>query len=151
MNARILSVETKLPDGLRSQDEALLAAGYTDKNNPLHRKAAAVFRSAGVEKRSWFLRGRPFCLPDKDELYERHVAGVRALAPPVAEAAVEAAGLAMRDIGFLVFATESGLTVPAFSMELAHALGIGEDKATCNLLGFGCNALVPAMDLAVTR
>ncbi len=113
------------------------------------RKAHCIFKTAGVERRAMWLPREdyePGC--DPDDFHRRYRDGVAALAPRVAAEALLGAGLGGEDVDFVVFASCTGYTCPGYSVELAHALGVPEDRPTANILGMGCSALVPALRAA---
>jgi predicted naringenin-chalcone synthase len=143
-----LGFATQTPKQRFSQDELFQLAKYEDCSPADRRKFQALFRAAGVKTRAMYLTREQYQpTQNADEFHIRYVAGVRELAPLVAREALQRAGVRVGELDFLVFVSCTGYTCPGFSAELAHTLGMREDRPTANLLGMGCSALVPGLEL----
>jgi alkylresorcinol/alkylpyrone synthase len=147
----IIGLATGTPPKSFPQDELFKMAGYDAFPEATRRKFRALFRVSGVERRAMFLESDSRPSGDPDDFDARYIAGLRALAPPVASEAIRRAGLTPADIDFVVFCSCTGYTCPGFSVELARELGVPDDRPTASFLGMGCSAFVPSLERAWDR
>ena len=147
-----LAFATRTPPKNFAQQDLFKMAGYADFPLEERRRVQALFRAVGVERRAmWLSESNYRPSHDPNDFHQRYISGIREIAPKVAAQALEKAGLKGSDLDFLVFSSCTGYTCPGYSVELAYALGMPEDRPTANLLGMGCSSLVPALERAVDR
>lgn len=139
---------TRTPKHIFPQEELFRMAGYQDFPPAERRRFQALFRAAGVGSRAMCLNEEHYRpSEDPNDFHSRYVAGVRELAPSVAGEALRRAGVSAEELDFLVFVSCTGYTCPGFSAELAFTLGMRSDRPTASLLGMGCSALIPGLNL----
>lgn len=149
MSVYWLSFSTATPPRSFSQEELFELAGYSKYSPEIQRQFQVLFRASGVKRRGmWINEENPRPSTHPDEFHQRYMEGLRAIAPLAANRALDRAGLKGSDIDFVVFASCTGYSCPGFSVELAHLLGVREDRPTASFLGMGCSALVPSLDRA---
>ena len=88
-----------------------------------------------------------FCI-DPDTLARRYAEHAPALAAAAARRALEAAGLAASDIDAVVVSTCTGYLCPGLSGYVVESLGLRRDVLAFDLVGQGCAAALPNMQLA---
>jgi alkylresorcinol/alkylpyrone synthase/polyketide synthase Type III len=140
--ARILGIGTAVPPLAYTQDEVYRISGYT------RRIIQSVFRNAAIDRRKLALP--PGHRPTRDpDWFARHYEewAIR-LGSQAASSALHAAGLNASDVDYLVATSCTGYLCPGVSQWLARELGLSPRARTANLVGMGCNAVVPALERA---
>ena len=84
---------------------------------------------------------------DPDTLDRRFLANAPALAAEAAERALAAAGLVPGDIGAVVVSTCTGYLCPGLSGYVAERVGLGPSVQAFDLVGQGCAAALPNLQL----
>ncbi|HEY2189359.1 MAG TPA: 3-oxoacyl-[acyl-carrier-protein] synthase III C-terminal domain-containing protein [Caldimonas sp.] len=84
---------------------------------------------------------------DPDTLDRRFLANAPALAAEAAEAALAAAGLDAGEIGAVVVSTCTGYLCPGLSGYVVERIGLGADVQAFDLVGQGCAAALPNLQL----
>ena len=84
---------------------------------------------------------------DPDTLAQRFLTHAPALAASAAERALAAAGLSAKDIDAVVISTCTGYLCPGLSGYVAERLGLRADVQAFDLVGQGCAAALPNMQL----
>nr|HET7859559.1 stilbene synthase [Caldimonas sp.] len=84
---------------------------------------------------------------DPDTLDRRFLANAPVLASAAAERALAAAGLAPSDIGAVVVSTCTGYLCPGLSGYVAERVGLGPAVQAFDLVGQGCAAALPNLQL----
>ena len=87
-----------------------------------------------------------FCI-DPDTLYRRFLENAPALASEAAERALDAAGLAAHQIDAVVVSTCTGYVCPGLSGHVVERLGLRADVQAFDLVGQGCAAALPNLQL----
>ncbi len=87
---------------------------------------------------------------EPDVLAQRFLEHAPALATQAAERALARAGLASADIGAIVVSTCTGYLCPGLSGYLVERLGLRRDVLAFDLVGQGCAAALPNMQLGRT-
>lgn len=85
---------------------------------------------------------------DPDTLHARFATHAPALAEQAARRALDAAGLAAREIDAVVVSTCTGYLCPALSSYVAERVGLRRDAQAFDLVGQGCAAALPNWQLS---
>ena len=88
-----------------------------------------------------------FCI-DPDTLARRYAEHAPALAAAAARRALEACGLAASDMDAVVVSTCTGYLCPGLSCSVVRSLGLRSDVLAFDLVGEGCAAALPNLQLA---
>ncbi len=137
---RILGLGTAVPPATVGPDEAFRLLGYRDP------RVLRVFRNAGVDRRALGLDPATF-RPDEspDALVARFERVAMEIGAAAVRRALDAAGLAPRDLDALLVATCTGYLCPGLSTRLVPVLGLRDDLERGDLLGHGCSGAFPAL------
>lgn len=157
MTASILGIGTAVPAGTMTQDEAAdLVSAFGDEGSRA-RGVRALFRRAGVERRSSVLvdgngnltrfyaaGGAPGpAAGERMDIYEAHAGLLAAEACAAALAGVDAG-----TIRHLVTVSCTGFAAPGVDLALIDALGLSAGVSRTNIGFMGCHAAVNALRVA---
>jgi alkylresorcinol/alkylpyrone synthase len=146
---RLLSVGTAVPPHIIDQRDAALAAhdGFSARFTDFER-LAKVFKSSGILRRhlvrplEWYLQ--PLGWAERNAAY---LEGSCALFVEAASKALNAAGLAGRDVDTVVTVSSTGLATPGIDARVADQLGFREDIERVPVFGLGCAGGVTGLGL----
>ena len=148
-----LGIGTATPAARYTKAECLQAFHNSDWFGRLDARAHFVARTVlqrdnGIEARRLALDSLPdvFCI-DPDTLSQRFLDNAPALASLAAERALASAGLTARDIDGVVVSTCTGYVCPGLTGHVAERLGLRADVQAFDLVGQGCAAALPNLQL----
>jgi predicted naringenin-chalcone synthase len=147
-------VGTALPTTRYTKADCLFAFERSDWYARLDTRAHLIART--VLQRDNGIDARYLSVPtiddvftiDPDTLSQRFLAHAPALAEQAASRALERAGLAASDIDAVVISTCTGYLCPGLSSHVAERLGLRADVQAFDLVGQGCAAALPNLQLA---
>jgi 3,5-dihydroxyphenylacetyl-CoA synthase len=145
---RIQALATQVPEHRFSQQEILerLAAHFPRYRDP---RVARIFQGSEIDTRHFVLGPDTFDPgADADALHALYRRGAVDLGLRAARAALEAAGLAARDVDYIVATTCTGYICPGLSARLGAALGLRDDIQRADLVGMGCAGAMPSLQRA---
>jgi alkylresorcinol/alkylpyrone synthase len=148
----IRSIGTAVPEKSFTQRECWEALQRA-KRPELTPRTRAVLQGIlnhdnGIERRSLALDRLDDCFNiDPDTLYSRFVAHAPVLASRAAHRALERAGLDARQVDGLVISTCTGYLCPGLSGYVVERLGLRADVQAFDLVGQGCAAALPNLQL----
>jgi predicted naringenin-chalcone synthase len=154
MNPCIVSLGTALPAHRFSQEELRLAYHDIAEHQLAPRSVRLmdrVFASGnGIESRA-LACAEPRAVAEEgpDELHERFRAHAVKLGTEALSVALRRASLAPDQIRTLVACTCTGYLCPGLTSYIAENLALREDLQVFDLVGMGCGASVPALNLAL--
>lgn len=149
----IRSVETSVPPNRFTKAECLAAFEASDWFGRLDRRSHIIARTVlqrdnGIDARRLAVdRLAEVFQIDPDTLSERFLRNAPALASDAAVLAVERAGLLVADIDAVVVSTCTGYLCPGLSGYVVERLGLRPDVQSYDLVGQGCAAALPNMQL----
>lgn len=145
---RILSLCTAVPGAPVAQMDvyAALAEHFPRYRN---RRVQQIFAASEIETRH-FVLGRDTFDPtaDADALHAVYLRGALDLGARAAQLCLDRAGLAAREVDFIVATTCTGYVCPGLSARLGPALGMRCDLQRADLVGMGCAGAMPALQRA---
>ena len=148
-----LGIGTATPTARYTKAECLEAFQNSDWFGRLDARAHLVARTVlqrdnGIEARRLALDSLAdvFCI-DPDTLSMRFLHNAPALATQAAERALASAGLVANDIDAVVVSTCTGYLCPGLSGHVAERLGLRADVQAFDLVGQGCAAALPNLQL----
>jgi predicted naringenin-chalcone synthase len=139
---RILGLGTAVPPYSYTQDEAYQLAGYG------RRSIQSVFRNSAIERRRLAIQASHRPTTDPDWFARHYEEWAIRLGSQAALSALRASGVDAQEIDYLVATSCTGYLCPGVSQWLARELGLSPRAKTANLVGMGCNAVVPALERA---
>ncbi|MCY7369594.1 MAG: stilbene synthase, partial [Polaromonas sp.] len=149
-----LGIGTATPNTRYTKAECLSAFEQSDWFGRLDARAHFVARTVlqrdnGIEARRLAVDSlaEVFCI-DPDTLSERFMAHAPGLASTAAERALASAGLTAEQIDAVVVSTCTGYVCPGLSGYVVERLGLRPDVQAFDLVGQGCAAALPNMQLA---
>ena len=152
----IRSVGTATPKARYTKAECLQAFEQSDWFGRLDTRAHFIARSVlqrdnGIDARRLAVDslGEVFAI-DPDTLSQRFARHAPKLAADAAERALAAAGLAAQQIDAVVVSTCTGSLCPGLSGHVIERLGLRHDVMALDLVGQGCGAALPNMELGWT-
>ena len=148
-----LGIGTATPDTRYTKAECLAAFEQSDWFGRLDARAHFVARTVlqrdnGIEARRLAINSLAdvFCI-DPDTLSQRFLAHAPGLASTAAKRALAHAGLAAKEIDAVVISTCTGYVCPGLSGYVVERLGLRADVQAFDLVGQGCAAALPNMQL----
>ncbi|MDB5097609.1 MAG: chalcone and stilbene synthase domain protein [Cyanobacteria bacterium RYN_339] len=142
--ARIVGLASATPARHYTQREMLDVFGFQGDTF-----AESIFERSNIVSRPMILEPEDFQhTGDPYFQYRKSQAGCLDLAAAAIGRALAQAGLALADVDCLALATTSQLHMPCLTSLLVSRLGLRRDVDQFNLLGHGCSAAVPLLDLA---
>lgn len=137
---QIVAVGTAVPANcLRQQDIKLfVAALFRDNLHNLDR-LLPVFENSLITARhlamplEWY--GQPHTFAEANSLYQQ---AALELAEQAASQAIERAGVALADIGMIIFVSSTGIATPTIDAQLMQNLGLSCHTARLPVWGLGC-------------
>ena len=149
----IRGIGTAVPTMRYTKADCLAAFEKSDWFNRLDARAHLVART--VLKRDNGIEARHLAVAtleevfqiDPDTLAQRFLVHAPALATSAAERALVNAGVAAKDIDAVVISTCTGYLCPGLSGYVAERLGLRSDVKAFDLVGQGCAAALPNMQL----
>jgi len=149
---RIRSIGTAVPERVidQAEGEAILLRRYGDDLPPrLRTIVSKVFRHPSI-------RRRRFAFDDPEEIFdedgdtrvERFTRSAVRLASDACRAALAKAGREPGDVSALVANTCTGYLCPGLSTYLLESLRLSPDTPVYDLVGHGCGAALPNLELA---
>ncbi len=152
----IRGVGTATPSTRYTKAECLQAFEQSDWFGRLDARAHFIARSVlqrdnGIDARRLAVDtlGEVFAI-DPDTLSQRFARHAPRLAAEAAERALAAAGLTARQIDAVVVSTCTGSLCPGLSGHVIERLGLRHDVMALDLVGQGCGAALPNMELGWT-
>lgn len=149
-----LGVGTATPPTRYTKAQCLEAFQKSDWFGRLDARSHFVARTVlerdnGIEARRLAVASlaEVFCI-DPDTLSNRFLAHAPQLAAEAAERALAAAGLAVHEIDALVVSTCTGYVCPGLSGHVVERLGLRPDVQAFDLVGQGCAAAIPNLQLS---
>lgn len=142
---RLVKVGTANPETFYSQEEVLLWSG---EKNP---KIQKLFRNSHIETRALYLPEPVDGMPPQESaqsLLDRHLHGALDIGVKAIERALQASGLTVQEIGFIVCTTSSGFLCPSLTAHLIKHMGFKSNIRRIDIAGMGCNAAVNGMQAA---
>ncbi len=85
---------------------------------------------------------------DPDRLVQRYLKFGRSIGADAVRGALAQAGLAPSDIGGLVVNSCTGYLCPGLTSYIAEDVGLPHNLAICDLMGMGCGAALPNLEMA---
>ena len=149
----IRSVETSVPPNRFTKAECLAEFEASDWFGRLDHRShiiarAVLQRENGIDARRLAVdRLADIFQIDPDTLSERFLLNAPALASDAAVRAVKAAGLLVDDIDAVVVSTCTGYLCPGLSGYVVERLGLRPDVQAYDLVGQGCAAALPNMQM----
>lgn len=149
----IRSVATAVPSNRFTKSECLAAFETSDWFGKLDRRSHMIARTVlqrdnGIDARRLAVdRLEEVFQIDPDTLSERFLRNAPALASDAAVRAVERAGLSIADIDAVVVSTCTGYLCPGLSGYVVERLGLRSEVQAYDLVGQGCAAALPNMQL----
>jgi len=149
----IRGIGTATPDMRYTKAECLIAFEKSDWFKRLDARSHFIART--VLKRDNGIDARHLAVATLDEVFkidpdtlaQRFLTHAPALAARAAERALAAAGLVAKDIDAVVVSTCTGYLCPGLSGYVAERLGLRSDVQAFDLVGQGCAAALPNMQL----
>ncbi len=143
MNApRIAAVHRAVPTTTIEQDAALAQfLAISPRGEAARERIEQLFRATGVKKRHIAIPAAEYA--HLDDFAKKNAVWARVALDLGAEAvsgALEAAGLAPRDVDHIFFTTVTGIAVPSIDARLVNRLGFRKDVKRSPLFGLGCVA-----------
>ena len=152
----IRGVGTATPQARYTKAECLQAFEQSDWFGRLDARAHFIARSVlqrdnGIDARRLAVDtlGEVFAI-DPDTLSQRFARHAPQLAADAAKRALAAAGLAAQQIDAVVVSTCTGSLCPGLSGHVVERLGLRHDVMALDLVGQGCGAALPNMELGWT-
>ena len=149
----IRGVGTATPPTRYTKAECLAAFEQSDWFGRLDARSHLIARTVlqrdnGIDARRLAVAtlAEVFCI-DPDTLAQRFLAHAPALAATAATRALTAAGVAAQDIDAVVVSTCTGYLCPGLSGYVAERLGLRADVQAFDLVGQGCAAALPNLQL----
>ena len=152
----IRGVGTAMPSARYTKAECLLAFEQSDWFGRLDTRAHFIARSVlqrdnGIDARRLAVDSlSEVFVIDPDTLSRRFARHAPLLAADAAERALAAAGLAAEAIDAVVVSTCTGYLCPGLSGHVIERLGLRHDVMALDLVGQGCGAALPNMELGWT-
>ena len=149
----IRSVGTSVPPNRFTKAECLAAFEASDWFGRLERRSHIIARTVlqrdnGIDARRLAVnRLEDVFLIDPDTLSERFLHNAPALASAAAGRAMASAGLGIVDIDAVVVSTCTGYLCPGLSGYVVERLGLRSDVQAYDLVGQGCAAALPNMQM----
>jgi predicted naringenin-chalcone synthase len=149
----IRSVATSVPPNRFTKGECLAAFESSHWFGKLERRSHVVARTVlqrdnGIDARRLAVtKLEDVFLIDPDTLSERFLLNAPALASEAAGRAMESAGLRIADIDAVVVSTCTGYLCPGLSGYVVERLGLRSDIQAYDLVGQGCAAALPNMQM----
>ena len=147
-------IGTATPVWRYRKDECLAAFQQSDWFAKLDARAHFIARTVlqrdnGIDERHLAVASleEVFCI-DPDTLARRYAEHAPALAAAAARRALDAAGLAAADIDAVVVSTCTGYLCPGLSGHVVERLQLRRDVQAFDLVGQGCAAALPNLQLA---
>ena len=147
---RLTAIATAAPPHvLLQKDVAAVAQDMFGSRYEAFERLARVFGTAGVIKRhsiqpmEWFAEPRGW--PERTAAY---LEGAVALFVECAAKALEASGLAARDIDTVVTVSSTGIATPSLEARAAQTLGFRSDIQRVPVFGLGCAGGVSGLAIA---
>ena len=152
----ICGVGTAVPDTRYTKAECLQAFEQSDWLGRLDARAHFIARSVlqrdnGIDARRLAVDGlaEVFTI-DPDTLARRFAAHAPRLAAEAAQRALADAGLVAQQIDAVIVSTCTGYICPGLSGHVVERLGLRNDVMALDLVGQGCGAALPNMELGWT-
>jgi alkylresorcinol/alkylpyrone synthase len=138
----VLAVRRALPPHTADQETALARLLLLWADRPgLRERVAQLHRAVGVKKRHFSIPLEEYArldtFPKKNGVWTRVALD---LGCEAVTRALEAAGLAPRDVDHIFFTTVTGIAVPSLCARIANRLGFRADVKRTPLFGLGCVA-----------
>lgn len=148
--ATIAATATALPRHELPQDEAIQAVSEVFPMADAQREAIrAIFANAGVRKRYTVLPLRDLIQPRPlERISQEYMEAAIALGREVAEKALAKAGLAAKDVDFLITVSCTGVMIPSLDAHLINALGMRPQTRRLPITELGCAAGAAALSRA---
>ena len=149
----IRSVGTSVPRNRFTKAECLAAFESSDWFGRLERRSHVIARTVlqrdnGIDARRLAVdRLEEVFQIDPDTLSERFLRNAPVLASDAAVRAIETAGVPVADIDAVVVSTCTGYLCPGLSGYVAERLGLRQDVQAYDLVGQGCAAALPNMQM----
>lgn len=149
----IRSVATSVPRNRFTKAQCLAAFEASEWFNRLERRSHVIARTVlqrdnGIDARRLAVAKLEDVFQiDPDTLSERFLRNAPALATEAASRATKNAGLLIADIDALVVSTCTGYLCPGLSGYVVERLGLRSDVQAYDLVGQGCAAALPNMQL----
>ncbi len=149
----IRSVETSVPPNRFTKAECLAEFEASDWFGRLDHRSHIIARTVlqrdnGIDARRLAVdRLAEVFQIDPDTLSERFLRNAPALASDAAVRAVERAGLRVADIDAVIVSTCTGYLCPGLSGYVVESLGLRPDVQAYDLVGQGCGAALPNMQM----
>src|ERR1022692_2255889 len=149
-----LAVGTAVPPSRYTKAECLEAFQKSDWYARLDVRSHLIARTVlqhdnGIEARRLALDSIVDVFKiDPNTLIERFLANAPMLAAKAAEQAITTSSLAPRDIGAIIVSTCTGYLCPGLSGYVIERLGLRADVQAYDLVGQGCAAALPNLQLA---
>jgi len=151
-SVRIAAVGTVVPVTVidQAEGEAILLRRYGDELSPrLRTIVSKVFRHPSIRRRRFaFDDPEEIFDEDPDERVERFTRSAVRLASDSCRAALAKAGREPGDVSSLVANTCTGYLCPGLSTYLLESLRLPSDTPVYDLVGHGCGAALPNLELA---
>jgi predicted naringenin-chalcone synthase len=150
----IRSVATSVPPNRFTKAECLAAFESSDWFGRLDRRSHIIARTVlqrdnGIDARRLSVtRLEDVFQIDPDTLSERFISNAPALASDAAGRALKIAGLLIADIDAVVVSTCTGYLCPGLSGYVVERLGLRSDVQSYDLVGQGCAAALPNMQMS---
>ena len=140
--SRIVSVAPVLPARSYSQGEITAALLAMITSDPARQKVMRrIHASSGVQTRSLVMPLEQYSsLASFQESNDYFIAEGTSLAERALTAALDSAGLAPRDVDFLLFTSVTGIAAPSIDAQLVARLGLRPDVKRLPSFGLGCVA-----------
>jgi predicted naringenin-chalcone synthase len=149
----IRGIGTATPLTKYTKADCLLAFEQSDWYNRLDTRSHLIART--VLKRDNGIDARRLAVDTLDEVFhidpdtlaQRFLAHAPALAAAAATQALDAAGLRAQDLGAVVVSTCTGYVCPGLTGYVAERLGLRDNVQAFDLVGQGCAAALPNMQM----
>jgi predicted naringenin-chalcone synthase len=143
-NARIVGMASATPSRRYTQQEMLEIFGFAGDAfaQTIFERSNIASRPLGLAPEDFQQTGDPYFQ------YRRSQQGCLELAEDAIGRALTAAGLELSEVDCIALATTSQLHMPTLTSFLVSRLGLRRDVDQYNLLGHGCAAAVPLLELA---
>lgn len=146
-------VSTAVPDSRYTKAECLVAFESSDWFNKLGRRSHVIARTVlqrdnGIDARRLAVSTLSDVFEiDPDTLSKRFLQHAPVLASAAGSRAIDNAGLSLADIDAVVVSTCTGYLCPGLSGHVVERLGLRPDVQAYDLVGQGCAAALPNMQL----
>lgn len=137
----ILSVGTALPEHVVMQHEAAeFALRHFAGKLARHSQLMSIFANTRIAKRHFVVPLTWFSAPDRSlkERNDLYLTGAEALSLAAAQQALDRAGVAPKEVDFVVFVSTTGLATPSMDARLITKMGMRATTKRVPVWGLGC-------------